>query len=367
MTESKDPKRPKSSPLAKIGSLEAFSKVDPHELLTALEVQSTKHERQEVMGRIRDLRTKLGQSFLGRHVAIDGVLASLMSGVPAVLLGPPGTAKSSIIKMISRRTRSAESAQSSFFEYLLSQHTMPEEIFGPPMIQELRENNRFKRETKNMLPEAEFAFLDEVFRGGSHILNTLLTIVNEREFHNGVEKMTVPLVGVLAASNDPPLDPELAAFYDRFPLRIWVESVFDDTKVTTTDSQRVQSLLEVEQKLAKLARRDDEPLVCVNDFRFMQAVIERARIDTLIAGDLLQRLFLKFRRSNLCELSDRTLFPIAKVALALHFLRGERETKTSQEEAVRTAFQFVAPSRELARQISDELEGQFGLQHTGRQ
>ena len=163
---------------------------------------------------------KVTESLVGREGEVDAVFAASIAGVPAVLIGEPGTAKSLMIRMINDGC-----TQKNFFDYLMNSYTQPDELFGAPKIQELMEGN-FERDIEGRLPEAEFAFLDEIFRGGSHILNTLLTVINERKYHNGSEVIDLPLVNLFGAANAPPSDPDLAAFYDRFPIRILMESLF---------------------------------------------------------------------------------------------------------------------------------------------
>jgi MoxR-like ATPase len=105
---------------------------------------------------------------------------------------------------------------------LITKTTQPEELFGPVSIGALK-NDQFKRVVTNMLPEAELAFLDEVFKGSSAILNTLLTIMNEREFDNGTDRIPVPLISLFAASNEMPQGEDLNAMWDRLVLRVMVD------------------------------------------------------------------------------------------------------------------------------------------------
>jgi MoxR-like ATPase len=103
----------------------------------------------------------------------------------------------------------------------------PDEILGPISIKGL-ENDVCKRNTAGMLPEAEFAFLDEIFKGNSVVLNSTLTIMNERQFDNDGKRVDCPLVTLLAASNELPQEDELAALWDRFTVRLIVKKIADD-------------------------------------------------------------------------------------------------------------------------------------------
>ena len=111
-----------------------------------------------------------------------------------------------------------------FFERLLTRFSVPEELFGPLSMRGL-ENDRYVRQTTGYLPSATVAFVDEVFKANSAILNSLLTILNERLLDNGDERVEVPLLCLVGASNELPESEELDALYDRFLLRSSVEQV----------------------------------------------------------------------------------------------------------------------------------------------
>src|SRR5262249_18951583 len=139
-----------------------------------------------------------------------------------LLIGPPGTAKSSLLDRF-RRLLDAE-----YFTYLLTRFTEPSELFGPLDLRLFQNEGVYRVNTAGMLPEAQIVFLDEIFQGSSAILNSLLTIVNERHFHNGSEVVDAALVSLFGSSNDIPDDPMLAAFSDRFLLRCRLDYVHED-------------------------------------------------------------------------------------------------------------------------------------------
>jgi MoxR-like ATPase len=155
----------------------------------------------------------LSDDFVARDEVVRVIGLATLCREHVLLIGPPGTAKTSLLDSF-RRLLGV-----TYFGYLLTRFTEPAEIFGPLDVQEFQNESRYRVNTEGMLPEAHIAFLDEVFQGSSAILNTLLTLINERTFHNGAESRTVPLLTMLGSTNDIPRDPVLAAFSDRFLLR----------------------------------------------------------------------------------------------------------------------------------------------------
>jgi MoxR-like ATPase len=169
---------------------------------------------------IRDALTDAGRGLVEREAMVELVALSAVAGEHLLVIGPPGTGKSEAVR------RTARALGGSYFEYLLGRFTEPSEIFGPVDLRKLREGV-VETETSGMLPEAEVAFLDEVFLGSTAILNTLLGLLNERTFRRGHTRMQCPLRVCVGASNGLPEDESLAAFADRFLTRIFVEPVPD--------------------------------------------------------------------------------------------------------------------------------------------
>jgi MoxR-like ATPase len=155
----------------------------------------------------------LNTHFLDKQEIIRLLIISAVAGEHMVIVGPPGTAKSALIREFARLL------DARYFEYLLTRFTEPNELFGPVDIKEFREG-RYTRRTENTLPEAEIVFLDEIFKSNSAILNSLLHIINERKFSNGPQVVPVPLISMYAASNEVPNDESLGAMFDRFLLRV---------------------------------------------------------------------------------------------------------------------------------------------------
>jgi MoxR-like ATPase len=164
----------------------------------------------------QDVVDDLKKKFVGRDEVIDLIALAVVAGEHLFLYGPPGTAKSALIREF------ASSVQGRYFEYLLTRFSEPNEIFGPIDLARLREG-AVATVTTGMLPEAEFAFLDELFNANSAILNNLLTVLNERVYRRGAEVHRLPLLSLFSASNHLAEDEALGALFDRFLLRCHVD------------------------------------------------------------------------------------------------------------------------------------------------
>lgn len=170
---------------------------------------------------LRDTLADLDHDLLERDVPVRLLLLAALAGEHVLLIGPPGTAKSELARRLQRSFTDTQ-----YFERLLTRFSVPEELFGPLSLKAL-EHDRYERLTDGFLPTAHIAFLDEVFKANSAILNALLTLLNEREFDNGSGRVAVPLITVVGATNEVPDDEALRAFYDRFLLRVPVAPVQD--------------------------------------------------------------------------------------------------------------------------------------------
>ncbi len=178
---------------------------------------------QSVLEASASLRAVISAATTGlveREALVEMIALSAVAEEHVLVIGPPGTAKSEAVRRIARATGG------QYFEYLLGRFTEPSEIFGPVDLHKLKDG-LVETDTLGMLPEADIAFLDEIFQGSTAILNTLLGILNERVFRRGHTNVKCPLRVCVGASNSLPEDTALAAFADRFLVRCFVDPIPD--------------------------------------------------------------------------------------------------------------------------------------------
>ena len=258
---------------------------------------------------LRDVGRSLDARFLDKAELVRLLLVTLLAGEHMLLVGPPGTAKSALVRSLARLV------DARYFEYLLTRFSEPNELFGPVDIKAFREGV-FVRRVEAMLPDAEIVFLDEIFKSNSAILNSLLSILNERRFFTGSRTMKVPLCSLFGATNEVPNDDALGAIFDRFLVRTMSDNL---------DSFHFHGLIArgIEGEVAALTGADDAtvPLVSLAAIRAVQA-----RLGDFLAfpEDWMARYkgFVFQIRSEGISMSDRRVVKLLKLFASSAILDG---------------------------------------------
>lgn len=286
--------------------------------------------------KIITLRNQLVDRFVGREDEVTAVLSSLFSGEPAILVGPPGTAKTALIESV------AKLMSGRYFYYLLTRFTEPDELLGPLDIKALREG-QYKRITTGRLPEAEIVFLDEIFKASSAVRNILLDIILNKRYLNGNGYVKLPMLTLYTASNEISTDEEDAAFYDRLTIRRFLSYVSADMWGELLD---LGVRLEFGDGL--------QPVMSVDDVRLIQRTVIRRMKETYtnIKNKYLEALAVAKEKG--VEISDRRKVKVLRVAAAISVLYLE-DTMTPDDVADALRFCAVFDGDDL-KKVEDVIE-----------
>jgi len=252
---------------------------------------------------LNEVLTYIKDTFVGKDSIIELLGICLVARENAFLLGPPGTAKSAIVRMLSSCIRDGKN-----FEYLLTRFTEPSEIFGPFDIRKLKDGDLVTN-IEGMLPEASMVFLDEIFNANSAILNSLLTALNEKIFRRGKQHIKLPVLTFIGASNLLPEEETLEALLDRFLIRVKCENV---------DPEDLEKVLIAGWKLDN-RKKSEKPQISSETIKEMQ---EAARLVDLspIQKDYLS-LIHSMRNAGV-KVSDRRAVKFQNLIAASAYLSG---------------------------------------------
>jgi MoxR-like ATPase len=276
------------------------------------------------------------EGLVEREFLLEMTVLAAVAGEHLLVIGPPGTAKSEAVRRV------AGVLGGKYFEYLLGRFTEPSELFGPINLKKLREGI-VETETEGMLPEAEIAFLDEVFQGSTAILNTLLGILNERVFLRGHTRISCPLRVCVGASNQIPEDESLEAFADRFLIRVFLEPISDvllEELLAKGWTLRRNSIITSSKQMASLKDLDE-----------LAVLVQSVDVST-IRNQLAEAIRL-LRKAGL-SLSDRRIVRSQRLIAAAAVTAG----RCNAEIADFWPLVYVLPSREeqdRAREVLGDI------------
>ncbi len=308
------------------------------------------------------LAEKLRTLFIGREQVIRAMITATVAQEPVLFVGPPGTAKS---LLVSAFCGAVGAVGTDYFEYMLTRFSEPGEILGPVDLQKLKEGS-YQRRTSGQLPEARIAFLDEIFKANSAILNILLTLINEKKFYQDGRPFNVPLMMLFAASNEIPEFGEFDALKDRFVLKIETRPVqqehFWKLIRTGLELDAKRGAYEVLQSLSAIG-------VTLDDFQALHDYLETTVLANALSENtqeafskpamarLFKSLVALIQEEENIVVTDRKLIKLVKLIYADAMLFNKTESVTHENMSLLAfAANDFSQIRRLELSIQDRLQ-----------
>ncbi|WP_305404813.1 ATPase RavA domain-containing protein [Photobacterium leiognathi] len=306
--------------------------------------------------RIQKLIKGLSNGVYEREEVIKLCLLAALAGESVFLLGPPGIAKSLIAKRLIQAFD-----DSKFFDYLMTRFSTPEEVFGPLSIQELKDNGKYVRLTDGYLPTAQVVFLDEIWKAGPAILNTLLTVVNERTFKNGQDVLPVPMRLLITASNElPDEDSGLDALYDRMLVRVFVNRIQEKQNFKAMLMGEGPTLQEIDPSLTI---KDEEYINWqqhIDDVQLSEAIFEQIyQLKSMVENKVNQGDVID--SDNELYISDRRWKKSVRLLKASAFFNGRDEINPLDLLLLQDCLWHSPESRNVICNIVDKFASDYAF------
>lgn len=335
--------------------------------------KNTTNNKLKLHDRIKALRDALSEGLYEKEEAVRLALLTAIAGESIFFLGNPGCAKSMIARRIVKAFKADGDDKVKYFETLLNAYTTPDEVFGNVSLKglngelpECKDKEVYRRLTEGMLPEADIAFLDEIWKANSTILNSLLTIVNERKFHNGNEVKDVPLKALFTASNELPAKGQgLEALYDRLILRLVVSFINDENNFFEMVNAPSSSEFELsdEEKTLQIANAElkewKEKIDAISLSDAAKSVISAIRKELAARNEAMSED--DKQNGELFEVGDRRWKKIVHILKTSAFLNDRTEIDLMDCQLIEYCIWNTEKQQKVAREIVEKCIQQNGL------
>ena len=323
--------------------------------------------------RIQKIRDALSEGLIEKEEIVRLLLLTAIAGESSFLLGAPGCGKSMLARRMALAFKVDGENGVKYFETLLNQFSTPEDVFGNISLkalngelEECKGKEEYRRLTENMLPEADIAFLDEIWKASPAILNTLLTIINERKFHNGSKVMDVPLKALFAASNElPAKNKGLEALYDRFVLRLCVGYIQNEDSFFEMIDGSSSSEFELPDEVKKLQITNEELKEWKEKIDAVSLSDEAKSVISAIRKELVRRNNIMGdedkKNGELFEVGDRRWKKIAHILKTSAFLNDRSEVDLMDCQLIEYCIWSTEKQQKQAREIVEKCIKQNGV------